>query len=361
MSKGTVYLSITDLHWRDDNIQGRVSYRKEQEHAFNAVNAVAHKYKSQGYKVVGLSLGDLNDRDYDKVIEATISANRISYWRTLFDEIYVVLGNHELTYYDENPFWGLFSDMESKNIPKYLSSRVFQPRGVHNMVRVVDELVDGEVRFLFNHYGCPIQKPISDGKKTIGLFHQDLYAKAIIEDIKINRGVDVYEHTPVYFDTSDVLYGYDYCFLAHMHMLYGEWEYVCEQTGYVSVLEFLSTLGRTNHLEISNDFLERNIPAIIVVDGKFVAKEDNKFNLMTREECVIEEIVTAVAEKRKIAKVKKEAQLRVNRSDDPIENIRLSLQAKNKSALVYIFDSLLDKGTFPLEEEILNKVDNIKW
>ena len=66
----------------------------------------------------------------------------------------------------------------------------------------------------------------------------------------------------------------------------------------------------------------RNIPTIIVKDGRLERVDDNKFNLLSREECVDEVSVSESKKKYEKQKIKK----RVKREDvvgyDPIDSLR---------------------------------------
>jgi hypothetical protein len=343
---------------KDTNIQARYDYRKEINQAFEQLVKVIVKYKKIGVKVHLIWMGDIFHGSYKDVFEATAANNLIIRIKQAVDEMYGVMGNHEFSFYKDNPFWTLISEMKSLKVRKMLN-RIWQPRGTMDVLNVVDEIVDGEVRFIFNHFGTGVERPQVDGTINIGLFHQDLYAKAIAEDMHITKGMDIFEHAPLYFDKSTVLHGYDYAFFGHMHKLYGQWDYVCDKTEYLTRLWYLASLGRTNHTEVNNLYLERNIPAILVTDGKLVEVQDNKFNLMTREECVNEESVVVNQEIRKKTIEKKEFATYVPVVDDPIENIRIGLM--QQPAFLTLFDELLGNSHSNAELEVLKQLEELKW
>lgn len=352
------YLIVTDLHLWGSNIRGRFDYKAEVKHAVDNIISVADKYKIRGYTVIIIFLGDLFHMSYNEMFEGISSNNLIIYLRTRVDSMYSLLGNHELSFYKDNPFWTLVAQLESDRIKSSIK-KMWQPRGVIHVMSVVDELIDGNVRFLFNHYGCPVMSPPNDGKVNIGLFHLDLYAKALVEDVERNKGVKIFEHNPVYFDgSSEVLYGYDYAFLGHMHMMYGKWIYQSDITGYETKLYYLASLGRTDHRQVNNLMLERNIPAVLVEDGNFVQVEDNLFNLMRREDCVDEAKVELAQEKREEQNELKEMRKYVPYSDDPIENIRISLTSS--PALKQLFEQVLSTGRLPLIGEIEKRLEELR-
>ena len=351
------YIIVTDLHWTSKNLSGRYNYQREIEYAREKIVETVLKYKSFCSKTVLVFLGDLYHNSYSDIVPGIVDNNRMIQLRMLVDDIVSVVGNHEFSYYSDNPFWTLFTKLESNKI-KTKINKTWQPRGVVDIIRVVDELIDGDVRFIFNHYGCGIERPPIDGKLNIGLIHQDLYSKAIVEDLKASKGVPIYEYNPIYFDQSSVLYGYDRCYLGHAHMLYGKWKYVCNQTNYTTYIEYLSTLGRTNHLEVQDNFLERNIPVIIVENGKFVRQEDNFFNLLSREECVNEKVIQTSKNKREEYKETKELrQTRLQLRDDPIENLRENL--KGYPPLLAVLDDLVESGDTRFSKSILTEFEEL--
>lgn len=353
------YLLIPDWHRRDRNFEGRYDYQKEIAYTETYVHETIAKYQSLGCDVIGISLGDLNDRSYNDIFEAIAENNYFIQLRQELAGLYVNIGNHELTYYKDNPFWTLMTEIESTKV-KNLLTRVWQPRGRFPIVRVVDELVDGNVRFIFNHYGCPISKPPLDGKTNIGLFHTDLYAKEIHADMERKTGKTIFEHSPIYFDGSGVFHGYHYAILAHMHRFYGEYVYTDDNTGFQTNIQYTSTLGRTNHVEVDNNMLERDLPVFLVEDGNFIAKEHNYFELMNRESCVNEEVIVIKQTKRAVAKDSKSlANDYEPLADDPIENIRMGL--KDYPAYLDLYEDLLNKPETELGRELHKKLEVLKW
>lgn len=355
MSRGNVYLLAPDLHWNEKNLRGRKSYSDETKHSLEFLISVILKYKSLNYNVKLIFMGDIFHISYNTVFGGIRANNLIIKLRGLVDGMYCVLGNHEFSYYKDNPFWTLLTEVKSERVLN-LSSKISQPVGEIHVIDVVDELVDGDTRFIFNHFGCGIHRPVVDGKKNIGLFHQDLYAKDIAKNMEALLGENIYEHTPVYFDNTGKLYGYDYAYIAHMHMFYGIWDYVCEVTGQETRLSYLSTVGRTNHREVNDNFLERDVPAIIVEDGKFVKAESNLFNLLSRSDCIIEEEILVAQQNREELKSRKDfARNYVAVADNPIENMRIALASK--PLMLSIFNQTLESGTNEIHERFTTELE----
>ena len=82
----------------------------------------------------------------------------------------------------------------------------------------------------------------------------------------------------------------------------------------------LASLGRTNETEVQDTFLERNLPAILFLDGKFIGVEDNKFDLPSRAECINEAVVLKNKVYRKTLQERKNLAL-LQFTYDPLENL----------------------------------------
>lgn len=327
MSK-TAYIIISDLHASYRNIENRNNYLGEIDYVISRIISLGTDYKDRGYKVVLLFLGDIADRSFKEMDRGIWLNNIFVKLRMLFDNIYSVIGNHEFTYYKDNPFWTLMSRIDSKEIVGSIN-KVWQPRGELQLVNIVDQLIDGEVVFNFNHHPTRIVQPIPN-KINIGLFHKNLVPKAIAEQMKKEKGLDIWEGMLEEFVNTRLLDGYNYCFMGHVHKIYGKWKFKNDQSGWEALLYYLASNGRPNHSEVQDNFLERNMPTVLVEDGKFIEIEDNIFNLPSRGMSVKEEVVKAQQETYQAVKKKKQFYEEQIYSDDPIENIRSTLASEPK-------------------------------
>ena len=313
------YLIVSDLHISYKSLANRINYRNEIDYVQSELIQVAKKYRNYGYTVKLLLLGDVFHNSYQSVFNALIDSDFFKMWKQVFGDIYSVLGNHELSYYDSNPFYSLVTEVESKKV-KDIPGKICTPIGVLPVISVPDTLCDGNVIFYFNHYACPIAKVEDTNKINIGLFHQEIVDHSIKAKMETTLGSGIFANT-VSIDSSGILNDYDYCFFGHMHKIYGMW-----QTDSNTVLCYLASLGRTNETEVNDNFLERNIPVILVDDGNFIAAEDNKFLLMPRSECVNTALVEKAKKTYEIEKMRKAAKTYVPIGDDPLKNLRQVFQ-----------------------------------
>lgn len=305
------YLVITDLHFGNLVTTTRVNYRDENFDVMKKLLNIAVKYRQRGYVVTALLLGDVFHNSYKDVTEALLDKDFFNLWKLKIGDIYTVMGNHEFTYYRANPFYTAIASIESERVNR-VSNKIWTPVGTMNVFRVVDELKDGEVTFYFNHYNTGVQQP--HGDVNIGLFHQELLDPQIANEVRFSSNkLNWTKKTEL--ENSGILSGYRYCFLGHMHTVYGVWK------AGDTYLQYLASLGRTNETEVGNNFLERNVPAVIVEDGKFIAVEDNFITLLPREDCIVEEVITRNHEKYEEQKEVKVLRNYIPYGDDPMENI----------------------------------------
>lgn len=333
------YLITSDLHKSGKNKANRINYVKEVEYVEDKLIEIANSYRNQGFNVIRLSLGDEFDTSYREVNTAMIHLTESIRLSKKFNKTYVTVGNHELTYYKNNPFWYLVNRIDSTSIQKSRKTG-WVPKGVTTNLNVVDRLVDGEVEFLFNHYGSGIR--LADPNfKTIGLFHQDVVFRNVLDEAKnkygnifeLDEDTMVKKHNYVYLDNNSVLKDYQKCYYGHHHMLYGRWEDE-DNTEH----NYLASLGRTTHREVRDDFLERNVPVVLVEDGILTDVQDNYFNLMSRELCVKEELVKIAEEKYERSKEVQAIKKYNGSSDDPLKNVKDSL---NDSTMSFIIDCIV--------------------
>lgn len=353
MSK-TVYLVITDLHISYKNKDNRYNYLQEVEYCVNKIIRTAKQYTDKGCTVKLVFLGDIVDDSYKDMVRAIWLNNIFVFLRKKY-EIYVTLGNHEFSFYKDNPFWSLLCEIKSEKI-KSVITHTWQPTGLFQLVEVVDTIEDGNVVLNFNHYPTRnnIPKP---NKINIGFFHKDYAPKAVVDDMKMNFKLDVWDGHIHNFENTTLLDGYDYAFFGHLHKVYGTWTFVNDNTNFKTVLYYLASLGRPNHTEVQDNFLERNIPAIVIEDGKFSHIEDNKFNLIDRRNAVKEDVVKNQQE---IYQAKKESKAMVDYkplSDNPITNIQGVLAGN--PALLARFNSYLENDIIVYEHQLRKRVSDL--
>lgn len=347
-----VYLIITDLHIIDKIlVSNRICYKNEIDCVINELYQVIEKYA--GYEVNLIFLGDVYHRGYTDPTASIDGNNLFIKLSNHVNKMYTVVGNHELSYYKNNPFYTLFSQVNSEKV-RQISNRVTKPKGILQVLDVIDSLEDGDVLFHFNHYGCGVDSP-KDGKVNIGLFHQEIISKEILTVMQQRFSQEIFTKDLIDFDKNNVLRGYDYCFFGHMHKAYGTFKMSSDDGKETIALYYLASLGRTNHSEVQDNFLERNIPAVVLEDGHFSKVEDNLFNLLPREQCIRDEVVVQSQKKREEAKQVIKLKEYKAASDDPVKNVfeQISDNQDATRILLDLRNSNLDSIGDDLDNKIL--------
>lgn len=328
----SVYLVVSDLHFSGQSKHNRYNYDKELFVVMHKIVDLITEYRSNQYKVYIIFLGDVFDRSYKSPEKYGIDSSFFFKLRQESDGLFAVCGNHEFTYYDRNPFWTLVSEIKSSRVNSLVKVNR-QPLGFENIFEIRDSLEFEDCVFHFNHFGCIDSIPVI-GKKNIAFYHKPIYNKVIIDDATMKGlQVEFAEHSNSY--PVEVLKKYDYCFLGHMHLLYGQWK------AGDCIVTYLASLGRPSKAEVLDSFLERNIPTILLDDNKFVEVRQNKFLLPSRDISVIKEVDVEESVKYEIQKVQKDAKNYISATDDPIRNIKNKI-ADNPDALA-LLNSLINK------------------
>lgn len=336
MSKN-VYIVISDLHDWSNNKNNRIDYLEEIDYVKDIIMQLVKTIKQKGNKVFVLFLGDIFDRGFKSIIRALQVNNYFVALDKSSDGIYSVVGNHETTYYKDNPFWALIGELGSPNLSKIKNKRI-EPKGDTNVINVVDELRDGNVSFYFNHSGLGVEKP--SNKTNILLSHNNLTTSEILESQLIKED---YESKYIDIGIGSILNGYSLVYLGHEHKRYSKVKVKD------SLVHNLASLGRTNIGEVDNRFLERTIPIITVNNGELESVEDFKFDLLTREECVVESKVQQQAEKRILDSILKDAIKYKPRTDNPLNNIRSAFGHDD------LYDEIID-GLVSNKEDAIYKI-----
>ncbi|WP_394862088.1 metallophosphoesterase [Paraclostridium bifermentans] len=350
-----IYLVVTDLHFSYKNKDSRFNYIAEINFVMDKIMTLIEEYIEEGYEVYLLFLGDIIDNSFKDMQRAIVFNNYFVYFKQICKRIYSVIGNHEMSYYKDNPFWSLMSRIDSDKVKSVLT-RSWQPQGLLQLIEIPDTLEVGDTVIHFNHHATPVSTPV-EGKINIGLFHKDIVSKAIVADMTQNLGLDIFESNPSYIESSPVISGYDYCFMGHLHKVYGHWQYENEKTGKTTDLRYLASLGRPNHSEVQDNFLERNIPGIVFEDDKFKEIVDNKFNLYSRGETVKEDVIEYKQAKYQEVKTRRELKNYVAFNDDPIENIKTVFS--DNYEMLALFESCLKTNVSEREIDVQNKVFDI--
>ena len=324
------YHIVTDCHDTDKPKDNRVSYERECLYVKRELIKRVVETNKQGYNSYIIFLGDIYDKGYKDPTKSMVAFDTMVYLNSICKGIYSVIGNHELTYKKDNPFWTLVSNLDPRmsNLP----TSNLKINGVSGILKVTDRLEDGNVVFNFNHYGSGVLRALPD-KVNIGLFHQNITGKPAVDSASL-RGLDDFETKSIKLEEHDVLMGYQYSFFGHFHKYYGKWQ--IDDGRY---LYYLGSLGRPNYSEVSDSYLERTIPCVYVEDGNFAGVEDYKFNLMDEESCLKKIEIEKQVEKRK---KRKELMTLVDLDACSVDVVDRVKEKFNNPVFDHIIDSILN-------------------
>lgn len=206
-----------------------------------------------------------------------------------------VVGNHELSYRKNNPFWGAaYVDSDYvKTIVKHTYS-INQP-----LIGVIDDLVINDTQYAFGHYERRFYgtySVLSGVKQVVLLSHNSLICNEIIEAMN-NKGKGIDSR---FLSVKNLHDGTNMprtlllkmVYVGHLHKAHGIY-HVQEDIGGLDLdftIRYLASLGRTNHSEYDND-TTREIPIHVFRNGKFVEERIHTIELPSREVSVDERVV----------------------------------------------------------------------
>lgn len=209
--------------------------------------------------------------------------------------VFSVVGNHELSYRKNNPFWGVAAIQSN-----YIKSIVPHNYEIqHPLIGVVDDMVIGDMQYTMGHYGRVYGGSYftADNVKYVTLLtHNSLVTNEILEYAKA-KGSNL---QPQYIRIRELRENGNLpkttllkkVYVGHLHTVRGSFN-VQEEISGLSLnftLHYLASLGRTNHGEYTDD-VERNLPIHIIRGGKFIEEKFHKIILPTREASVDERVV----------------------------------------------------------------------
>lgn len=329
--KGEQVLVIPEMHIKDTNLPARKDYVAEMKDVFKTVKGIIQHYLPKKTIV----MGEIFDRGFKTVdgscywFHEILDTNR-------YTELCCVKGNHEDSFYKNNPIWYLGNGAGMNG----LGTIKFPPNFLLN-----------DVAFNFHHHGMP--HTMLEGKTNVSFMHTDVMTQQIREVIKHKTGEEFFwtqnlEGTV----TADLFTQYDIVFNGHMHKVCAMLEIKRNNVSPLTLV-YTSTLGRTNITEVDDNSLWKYLYLLDVYDGK-VDIHPIGIRLPSFDESVIlqerinNELKAQRAKERKL--MKKEAPRRENILNEiPFENGMLKefyIYASKQSPLTLLdsLDYLYKKG-----------------
>ena len=166
------WLVISDLHILPKEPKNRKNLIPNIITLLNELIEIGVKNKIDGI----LFLGDIFDRSF-----SSVSTNYLSEIIDIFKrmsekfDLFAVFGNHELTYYKDNPYY-MITDIKSETVLKQLKDKEI-PKPIASYIKVIDNIDYGSVIINFIHFNKEnklYKTDVPDGKINICLYHDAL-------------------------------------------------------------------------------------------------------------------------------------------------------------------------------------------
>ncbi len=262
-------LVIPETHINGQNIKTRKDYLSEMKSIFNAVERLIDEAKPDYVIFMG------------EIFNGSIkSAKEVLYWVfTLLrvsekTRILSVKGNHEDSFYVDNPFW-------------YLAKGCGIVNG-QGTIELLPNLILDEVSFTFHHHNVPVVE--NKAKVNIGIMHRDIMPRGL-KDI-IDEDNNYFYVDASSSNVGEIFGDYDIVLNGHMHKLHGMFK-LTRPSGRNLLLIYTSSNGRTNRTEVHENFLFRN-HYILDITGEVVDVKIAKLKLP------LDVLATDVIEKEKV-------------------------------------------------------------
>lgn len=275
-------------------------------------------------------------------------------WLKFFIEIYQltdghmysVVGNHEITYKHSNLFW-MMADVQSEWL-KHTQVLTADMVNFCNILKIVDEVQLGHVLYVMGHYHRDLSDVTDEyiNEKYPGVTDVVLVThNCVLTDSIIKAHAEKSKYLLqgtkrfISLDTAGILPRTTMLkrvFVGHMHQAYAKFDVTSEWNGikYDFVIDYLASIGRTNVLEVRDDFCERHIPVVFESDGLIEYGED-PFSLIAPVKA-IDEIKRVQAREAYEAT----AEIRALKSvdlllDDPVESLSQAIQQDSQLRLLF--------------------------
>lgn len=331
---------IQDTHFWCKNISNRKDYKEECVRIYDTlVNIIKNNRREKTYVVF---LGDIFHSKFADSQAYLDWFQKMQVLRAICNGVFSVIGNHEITYRDQNPFWSLVGDVES------MSARTLGLKGTGNLpiIRIPDSLEIYDNQMIFNHFNTRVILP--EGKINFLFCHNYWMTKQLSDSLaKLN----IAQVDTKYIEYGEICDGcaishFNEAFFGHNHMLMGDYKFDWDYGDVpFTNAHFCGSLGLTNINEVIYTESERNL---YYIDFDETGYNIDKFVIQLPKydtETVDTLQASKDKEKYKTAKYKKSL---IKKYDltlmDPVAAIRKDLE--NDAETLELFDEL-GKGGVP--------------
>lgn len=319
---------VPDLHAWDKSVSSFNNYVMEVKGYFSKIRLEIIKMYNEGVEITLVIGGDFFERSFTNFREGMYWNNTMLEVRGFVERIVAVLGNHEMTYSKDNPFWHLVQNIDSEFLKNNYNLTTFSSLPIIEMVDTL-ELGAGTLLHM-GHYG---RKKITlteeqKLKKNILVTHNDVVMPVVCEVLK-RRGQDLLEKYIQYENAESWIGQFDEVYVAHMHSAYSTFMMQSERG--ITRINWIASLGRPNSRDVRDTDLERTIHKLWYTEtGEYVTDDSFKIQLLNRVEALnlakVEENQKAYQDRKEI----KEYKRLVDSTKNPFHNLLESLTASGE-------------------------------
>ena len=322
------HFNIPDIH-AYHSLANRFDYNAEIIAIIERLGRLVKKYKMQGYTCISLLNGDVAHRGSSKDTLNDYAFQAIKYLLSFFDDNYLNLGNHEFSYYKNNPIFKFIRQIEDGRVLRHYPH--IKCSSLTEDLKVVQRLEYEDFEIVFTPYGfTPVRgnKPISHLVMHDDLVSDHAYNKLISE-------MPEYRMRRKFLEANK----FDYVYCGHSHLIRETW------TQGNTTIYNLASLGRSNVTEINDAQRQRIIPVILSENGYFKEVVEETITLHKRQDVVDEDKLQKSREAYEKAKDRKQVResLSISQTKNPIEALAEDIEVSDNDNLKAIF-SLLQQG-----------------
>lgn len=335
------HFNIPDLH-AFHSLANRLDYYSEILSIVERFGLIVNKYRRMGYKCIALYNGDVAHRGSTSDALNDKAVQIIKYMNSHFDECYVNFGNHEFTYYKNNPILKFIKEIEDVRITESFPN--IQGTSLTPDIRVVAELSYEDFEIGFTPYGFLPMAGTKEIKHMV--MHDDLMSANAYNRLAVE--VPNYKFTTVSLAQDT----FDYVYCGHAHLVSEKWQH-----GKTTIYN-MASLGRSSVSEIKDEMRSRTIPIILSENGYFKEVAEETITLHRRADVVDEEKLLKSQEAYQAVKRRKLVReaLTLHQSMNPLEALMEDIELSGDPYMKAIMD-IVNEGRLVRFRDVRNYVE----
>lgn len=277
-------------HTWDKSFKNRKDSKQEWKTYFLSLIDLCRKLVNAGLKPIVIFPGDFCHKNFTFYAEVLMLKNLLYELDTVTESIISCVGNHEISFPTNNPFWEL-ADLRTERLRERFSdlSLAFST----GIIKVADYVnINDSVGLVLNHYGdiLPITEEFQD-KFKIGIFHDHIWDPDFEHFFaKEPIGNKYIRYTSI---SNYNLGNYDICFIGHIHSICGSIN-MNDQTRLI----YMGTAQRTNVSEVE-EVSETKMYFCLANEPEKLSEVTYKFPVEVLKDSVVEDNRAAYSKQKK--------------------------------------------------------------